>query len=240
MINPHRVLGVALLVSSRGLRSWSVYVSSLLSTFWFLVVFYILGGVKLVPHVLVGALVSSVFSGCAHSAVYDAYYGLIGLRDAFLASPVTSFEFRVGVALGHLFPSLSTAVVYAATLLLLTGAGPLDVLVLVLLVMLLWALGVSIGYLVPSKDFMSAGPKISLVTRILTLLPPIYYPSYVLPELVRPLAYLAPTYNISEIIKMMLNVEAFNIDRVVLCLILLVAQCTAIFVAVRKKTYTAE
>ncbi len=240
MISMHRALGVALLVSSRGLRSWSVYVSSLLSTFWFLVVFYILGGVKLVPHVLVGALVSSVFSGCAHSAVYDAYYGLIGLRDAFLASPVTSFEFRVGVALGHLLPSLSTAVVYAAVLVLLTGASPLEVLVLVLLVVLLWALGVSIGYLVPAKDLMGAGPKISLVTRILTLLPPIYYPSYVLPEPVRPLAYLAPTYNASEIIKAALGVEPFTLGHIATCAVLLLVQSMVIFAAVKKRTRAAE
>jgi len=211
------ILGVALLVSRRGFRAWQAYLSSLLSTVWLLAIFYALGGSTFLPHAVVGAIISLVLSGSASSAVYEAYYSLIKLRDAFLASPLSALGFRVGVALGTLLPSLPTLLAYCALLPLVTSAAPLGLVASILVtVPLTWIMGVLLGYVVARGD-LNASPKINLLNRILTLLPPIYYPSSVLPRWLRPLAHLAPTYNISELMKSQLGITPFNTTHIATC-----------------------
>jgi len=227
-------LGVALLVSRRGFRAWQAYVNSILHTVWLLALFYVLGGAKLLPHVLVGAVLSLALSSGSSSAVYEAYYSLIKLEDAFLASPVGVLEFRFGLALGHLLPSVATILAYSALLALSVSAHPLAVAAALTLVVLVpWAAGVLLGYVVARGD-LNAGPKVNLIGNILTLVPPVYYPASILPEAVRPLSYLAPTFNVAELAKILLGVEPVDVHHAALCGFFLGLELAALWVLARR------
>jgi len=218
------ILGVALLVSRRGFRAWQAYLSSLFSTVWMLILFYMLGSRSFLPHVTVGAILSLTLSGSSSSAVYDAYYNLIGLRDAFLASPVSALEFRTGVALGTFLPSLPTLLAYCTLLFFIADASPLTIILATSATALLtWVVGVFLGYIVARGD-LNAGPKIDLLSHLLTMLPPIYYPADILPRELRALAHLAPTYNISELAKSMLGVTLLDFTHAVACVTVLALQ----------------
>lgn len=235
MISLKRTLGIALLISKRGFRAWTSYVSSLLGTLWFLVIFYILGGIRLVPHVLVGAVVASIFGSCIVSSTYDAYYKAIGLKDLFLASPLSSIEFRFGIALGYLIPTFIQTTPYLVLLFILSKPNIYSVLLIALLIIVLWLIAVLIGYILPSTDFMSLGPRIGLVSKILTMIPPIYYPLDILPTYVRPLAYIAPTFNISELMKTVLGIVPFHIGHILKCLASLFIETIIILYLVHNK-----
>jgi len=187
--------------------------------------FYVLGGFSLLPHAIVGAIISLTFSGSSMSAVYDAYYNLIGLRDVFLASPLSALEFRIGVALGTFLPSISTLLAYYVLLFLLASnvSLPMFLLAVLFVTIVTWVVGILLGYIIAKED-LNASSKISLVNKLLTLLPPIYYPSRILPSEIRPIAYLAPTYNISEITKMLLGTEPLNLPHFMTCAVVLAIQ----------------
>jgi len=211
------------------------YISSLLGTVWFLVIFYVLGGIKLVPHVLVGAVVASIFGSCIVSSTYDAYYKAIGLKDLFLASPLSSIEFRFGIALGYLIPTFIQATPYLILLFIFSKPSIYSVPLMALLIIVLWLIAVLTGYMIPSTDFMSLGPRISLVSKILTMIPPIYYPLDILPMYVRPLAYIAPTFNISELMKIVLGIVPAQVDHVLKCTMSLLVETIIILYLIYNK-----
>ena len=235
MISLRRTLGIALLISKRGFRAWTSYVSSLLGTVWFLVIFYILGGIRLVPHVLVGAVVASIFGSCIVSSTYDAYYKAIGLKDLFLVSPLSSIEFRFGLALGYFIPTFIQTTPYLVLLFIISKPKIYFIPLMALLMIALWLIAVLIGYMIPSTDFMSLGPRISLVSKILTMIPPIYYPIDILPIHVRPLAYIAPTFNISELMKTVLGIVPAQADHVLKCTISLLTETIIILYLIYNK-----
>ncbi|RLE66352.1 MAG: hypothetical protein DRJ34_05470 [Thermoprotei archaeon] len=218
------ILGVALLESRRGFRAGYAYISSILSTVWLLIFFYILGGPSFLPHVVIGSIISLILSVSGSSAIYDAYYDLIKLRDIFLASPVSPLEFRIGIALGNLLPSIPTLSAYFILLFFITNVSLACFFITTFVTILItWIMGVFIGYIVSRGD-LNAGPKINLVNKLLTLLPPIYYPTSLLPKELRFLAYLVPTYNISELVKCQLNIAFSGTYHIEICTIFLVFQ----------------
>ncbi len=71
------------------------------------------------------------------------------------------------------------------------------------LTFVLWAVSVLIGYLVPvRRNVFATDNVIRVLTIVLVVLPPIYYPLTAWPPQVRILAYAIPTFNVSELIKM--------------------------------------
>ncbi len=203
-----RLLGVALFIAVPISKEWSSHVIRFLSSIWLIIPFYAFGGKTLAIHALIGALISIVFSACIYSAYEEALYAIEGLRDFFLASPLTSFEFRVGLALGIFLTTLPSVAVCLLMIFILTKCCIIKLLLVVFMTLILWITSVLIGYLVPVRmDVLATGNIIRILTIVFVVLPPIYYPLTVWPEPLRILAYAIPTFNISEIMKIILGVE---------------------------------
>jgi len=204
-----RVLGVALFIAAPISKEWSSHVLRLASSLWIVVPFYAFGGEVLAGHALVGALVNTVFSVCIFSAYEETLYALQGLRDLFLASPLTSLEYRVGLSLGILITAIPSIAICSVPLIAMTKCGPQQVALLIALIIALWAISTLIGYLIPvRRNPLATGNMIRLLSLALIAIPPVYYPISAWPGWLRPIAYAIPTFNIAQLMKMILGIES--------------------------------
>jgi len=224
-----RVLGVALFIAAPIAREWSSHVLRFISAAWIVVPFYALGGSKLALHALVGALVNMVFSACIYSAYEEALYDLQGLRDLFLASPLTSLEFRAGLALGILLTTIPSIAACIAAMLSLARCSLLSAVLVVLMIPVLWALSVLVGYLIPvRRNVLATGNIIRVLSIVLVAVPPIYYPLSAWPRPLQPIAFAVPTFNVAEVIKHLIGIErgTHTLEAAVIALIVELAALT--------------
>jgi len=203
-----RLLGVALFIAIPISREWSSHVLRFVSAIWVIIPFYAFGGEALATHALIGALINMVFSTCIYSAYEEVLYSIEGIRDFFLASPLTDLEFRAGLSLGIFLTTLPSIVICLVPLFILTKSGPSEVVLIIMMLSILWAVSTLIGYLIPiRKNVLATGNVIRVLTLVLVAIPPVYYPLHVWPEQIRPLTYLFPTFNIAELMKLTLKIE---------------------------------
>ena len=156
-------------------------------------------------------MINIVFSVCIYSAYEETLYAIEGLRDFFLASPLTSFEFRAGLALGIFLTALPSVAVCLAMLFIMAGCGVTELLLTIFMVLVPWLLSVLMGYLIPiRRNVLATGNIIRVLTIVFVVLPPIYYPLTAWPKPLRMLAYVFPTFNISEFMKIVLRIEQYT------------------------------
>ncbi len=229
-----RIIAIAIMIARRGVKSWFSYATSALLNLWLMFMFAAFGIQRVALHVLVGAIIYTLFSSCMLSVVYDAYYEAIKLRELFLASPLSRIEFLLGISLGHMMAATIMSIPYEAILAYLRPT-PLIVLVYVFIALSSWIVATCIGYLIPSRDPFTVGPKASLIASLMTLLPPVYYPDTLLPSQARYLLAAIPTYSIAKISKVLLGIERGSAAILVLCALLLTIEMLALlWVAIRR------
>lgn len=132
-----------------------------------------------------------------------AWYRIeLKLQDFFIASPVSQISYLLGIALAGLFFSLP-AIIILAPLLMYLGL-PLVYLPLALLATgILWLFSATIGYLVSTympniRNGWQAGLLLSVIVGIL---PPAFYPAEILPPSLLLLGYAVPTTHASLLLR---------------------------------------
>ncbi len=228
-MNFKRILGIALFIAIPIARSWSSHVIRFLSAIWIAIPFYAFGGNTLLVYALIGALINMILSACIYSAYEEALYSLEGIRDFFLASPLSRFEFRAGLSLGIFITTIPSMLVCLVLLIMITKPSVIEILELVLLIIALWIFSTLIGYLVPIKrNILETGNIIRVITIVLIALPPVYYPISVWPEQLRFLAYAIPTFIFAELMRVILGVINYTIQYLETLLKILVLEAIVI------------
>ena len=173
-----------------------------ISPFSLLFVLFVISGGKYTYFAVAGSLVMALVGyGLALGQDISFYKTEYKVQDVFVASPVSPLTYMMGLALSELLFGLPALAVLAAFVLYL--GSYVSIPLLVATVLLKWGAMSAMGFFLSSHmlHMRNATQVISFVNVILAVLPPIFYPINIVPEVLRPLAYAVPTTHASLILQ---------------------------------------
>ncbi|WP_297555764.1 multidrug transporter, partial [Thermococcus sp.] len=150
---------------------------------------------------IAGAMVSFIVG----AGIADLSIELVGMKvrskfyDIFASLPGSGIEKTLGVSIGMSLPALPYVIVLAF---FLTVSGGVESLPLILFaVTTLWLWSVSLGTFlgVRIKEPLTVMRLSTILTTLLTVFPPVYYPLSVVPEPLRKPLLLIPTVSASTV-----------------------------------------
>jgi ABC-2 type transport system permease protein len=161
-----------------------------------LVVFVAVLAPDLLAFALVGAMVYSAFL-IGQRLLNEAAYLRIDQRvnELYHASPMSPEAYFVGMATGMLVAYAPTILVFVPLVQLVHPLGPLEWAAVTGAVLGTWVVSSSLGYVISTlfKDMKTIWPYSSLLTNLLGIVPPVFYPIGLLPPEVHPIALVVPT-----------------------------------------------
>lgn len=145
-------------------------------------------------------VLSTVGTGLAGDATY--YRLELKFQDFFVASPVSQLGYLLGLAFNGLFFA-SPALAVFLPLLIYVGLPITAVPITLLSLAGVWLFSSAIGYLVSTftANIRNGWQSALLLSVIVGILPPAFYPAEVLPSNVLLLAYAVPTTNAALLIR---------------------------------------
>ncbi len=183
-------------------------VNTLAAPFSFLFFIYILSGGRGVGFGVAGGLVLSTFSiGTSLQADMTHFRVDLKLQDMVVASPMRASTYVLGMALSELAFAMPGILAF-----LIVGFSihnpnqnpiPLAAPVIIGTLLLIWALGCSLGFFLATylRDIRETFAVAPLLSLVLSVLPPVYYPIGGIDPAYRWLGYLAPTADASQLIQ---------------------------------------
>lgn len=200
MTERHRLRSVGALAYMNGvvpMRTQPLYLLSVLaSPLSFLFFVDIASRGILLPWGIAGGMVLTMLSiGTSLQTDMSHYKQDLKLQDLVVASPVEAPVYVAGIALSELVYSLPGMAVFVVLWLLNVAVSPLAILTLVGVLLMVWAFASALGFTLATyfEDVRETFVFSALVSLLLSVLPPVYYPLTALPESVRFLAFLSPT-----------------------------------------------
>ena len=198
------------------IRQPSMIVFASTTPFAFVFFLFVVGGTGYLSYGAIGATITTLVSAGlflgADATMYRIQYKF---QDFCVASPISAADYLLGLSLGEVtFVAPSLAVIFAlyGYLGLINWNFPLVVVVMVFA----WVLASALGFFLSTFILQnrSAFTITSLVTTLLTVLPPIYYPITRIPESFRFLAYFIPTTHLSILIQSMLGLQEYSSSQI--------------------------
>lgn len=198
------------------IRSPGFIVFSSTTPFTVLFFLFVVGGPGYIPYGLVGATVS-ILVGAGLFLGADATFNRLQFKfqDFCVASPLPAVDYMVGLSLGELTfvtPSLAVLIFIFGYLRLITLSFPLALVVM----LLAWVFSSSFGFFLSTFILRSrsAFSVTSLVSTLLTVVPPVFYPIEIIPQSYRFLAYLAPTTYLSILMQSVLGLQSYSQEQI--------------------------
>lgn len=198
------------------IRQPSMIVFASTTPFAFVFFLFVVGGRSYLPYGAIGATITTLVSAGlflgADATMYRIQYKY---QDYCVASPISAVDYMMGLSLGEVtFVAPSLAVIFALYwyLGLVNWNFPFVIVVMVFA----WVLASALGFFLSTFILQnrSAFTITSLVTTLLTVLPPIYYPITIIPKSFRFVAYFVPTTHLSILIQSMLGLEQFSVSQI--------------------------
>ncbi len=145
-------------------------------------------------------VLSTVGTGLTGDATY--YRLETKLQDFFVASPVNQFGYLLGLAFAGLFFA-SPALVVLLPLLVLVGFPLISLPIALLSLIGVWLFSSAIGFLVSTfTSNIRNGWQLGLLLSVIVgILPPVFYPAEILPHNILLVAYAIPTTNAALLIR---------------------------------------
>lgn len=178
-------------------------ISYLITPLSLLVLFYVWGGRSLAINAVIGGIVSmATMNGIGLMGDVAFYKNMVKLQDMMVASPMSSFHYMFGLALsGLLFsiPGLILMLALAHTFLDVSGWIYAIVLIIFLLVVIATA---GIGFTIATfvKEIRYVWPLSNILSFVLIIIPPVYYPYVLLPRELGLVSLFIPSSNASTIL----------------------------------------
>src|ERR687886_3109981 len=188
-----------------------------ISPFSLLFVLFVISNGQYVQLAVTGSLVMALVGyGLALGQDISFYKTEYKIQDVFVASPVSPLVYMTGLALSQLLfglPALTILTILAAYF----GTSVIYVPLLISTILLIWGTMSAIGFFLSSHmlHMRNATQIISFVNVFLAVLPPIFYPINIVPEVLRPLAYLVPTTHASLMLQYIMGIptpEGWNVE----------------------------
>jgi len=189
-----------------------------------------------------GMLLTVLSIGTSLQADLAHYRTDMKLQDVVVASPVEAWVYVGGMAFSELvysIPGMAVFVVLLAVYAPVTAAGALTLLGVLLLV---WAFASALGftlatYFADVRETFAFAPLISLM---LTVLPPVYYPISRIPGWLQPFAYLSPTTYAADLLHTVVGLPGPNFTGAVIDWVVLIGFTIALLVLASVKARWRE
>jgi ABC-2 type transport system permease protein len=207
------------------IRQPSMIVFSSTTPFAYVFFLFVIGGGSFLPFGVIGATITTlVAAGLFLGADATMYRIQYKFQDFAVASPISAVDYMLGLSLGEVTfvaPSLVVILAMYAYLGLINWSFPLVILVMVFA----WVLASALGFFLSTFILQnrSAFTITTLVTTLLTVLPPIYYSITRIPPSLRFLVYFIPTTHLAILIQSMLGLEKFSLSQIELSWAALIA-----------------
>ena len=173
-----------------------VLLNTVLSPLSFLVLIFLISDGALLGEAILGGLIMSMFqSGISLQSDLSHLKNDFKLQEIVVSSPTSSTIYVAGMALSEIIYS-SPAIIILSILFALVINVPLiqvAAIIAVLLMVFLSSVALSFALSTISTDIVQSYSFSRLITILFTSLAPVYYPVTLIPEPLRPLAYLSPT-----------------------------------------------
>ncbi|MBT9167863.1 MAG: hypothetical protein DDT19_01206 [Syntrophomonadaceae bacterium] len=181
---------------------WHITISVIPTSFFF--VFWLIGGINLGRHALLGSLVALAIN----AGIVSLPQLIVGLKhrhlqDMFVASPVGPVVYALGTALSRLF-YISPLIIIALIILTLGDFVPIQSLPMIALTLVMtWLVGSLIGFTAATyiNNIIYVSGVSNLLGLLLNLIPPVYYPLSLIPHNFQWLALLIPTTHAAQLIR---------------------------------------
>jgi len=214
------------------IRSPGFIVFSSTTPFTVLFFLFVVGGSNYISYGLIGATIS-ILVGAGLFLGADATFNRLQFKfqDFCVASPLPAVDYMIGLSLGELTfvtPSLAVLIVLFGYLRLITWSFPLAVVVM----LLAWVFSSAFGFFLSTFILRSrsAFSVTSLVSTLLTVLPPVFYPIDIIPQPYRFLAYLAPTTHLSILMQSALGLQQYPPNQLAGSWVVLIAFTVFFFI----------
>lgn len=176
-------------------RGPSYIVAALSTPLALLFLVYIISGGALVKYALVGGFIAIVASVALQSSGDAAFFRLqLRIQDLYVASGVTPSDYMMGLTLSYLMFSLPGILLYAVLGIIYGLFTPFSVLMLVVVLSLLVISTSSISFIISSsiKHIRNIWGIAGILSILMTILPPTYYPYNAIPRVFLYLLSLTP------------------------------------------------
>ncbi len=204
-----RIWGVTYLSSRWIVRQPIWLVQSVAITVGFFILLYAWGGRAGVSNFLVGAIIAGAWgAGINLIGQNIGWYRLMKLYDMFVVTGLTPVYFILGVFLSSMIFEVTALVTYLPIALAFGLVGQFIVALLVGIVEL--TLATFLGLVVAMR--VTAATNVSSITNtlsnILQVLPPVFYPAYLLPSTLRYAVMVVPTAAAAELVRQVSGIGA--------------------------------
>ncbi|MHB8561326.1 MAG: ABC transporter permease [Thermoplasmataceae archaeon] len=167
-----------------------------LSPLSFIFFIYIFGGVKAIQYGAMGGLIYIIVNSTFFALSDIASYKTNNLfQDMIIASPIPLWAYLIGIGLGDIVYVIPAIAVFMILLVYITSISLFQILLIIVVLLMLWVFLLSICYHIAQKIEKNKDiwPILSLLSVVLSIFPPIFYPYTILPFNLQMLALLAPT-----------------------------------------------
>jgi ABC-2 type transport system permease protein len=183
-------------------RSPLLIAAVFLTPFSFLFFLFVIASPALLPFgVTGGVLFSALFTG--NGMMNDCAYLRLErqLQAIYVASPVRSLSYLLGMALSELAFTLPALTLFFIILSLVHPLGAAAVGLLVAVILLTWLMATTLGFLLSTmfRQLREIWPIATLIFSALSILPPIFYPISIIPAQWEWAAFLAPSTFASQL-----------------------------------------
>jgi ABC-2 type transport system permease protein len=190
-------------------------VNTLGAPFSFLFFIYVVSAGKLVGYGVAGGLVLTTFSiGTSLQADMTHFRVDLKLQDMVVASPMRAWTYVLGMALSELAFATPGILAFLVVGFTTQNPGAFGLPVIVVTLLLVWALGSSLGFFLATylRDIRETFALSPLLSLVLSVLPPVYYPISIIPAGYQILGYIAPTADASLLIQGALGITTLSVD----------------------------
>ncbi len=175
-----------------------------------LLVFVAVLAPALLPLALIGSLSYSMFL-IGQRVLNEAAYIRIDhkLNELYHASPLTPEAYFLGTSAGMLIAYLPPVLLLFGILEVVHPLRLEAVGVLVLVLLAVWAFSSTLGYVISTlfRDMRTIWPYSSLLTNLFGIVPPVFYPLRLVPEVLQPVVLAMPTSSAAALVSWAEGIE---------------------------------
>ncbi len=164
------------------------------------------------------------------------------LQDMVVSSPTSAFMYMTGMAISEIVYSLPAFIVLIVLAFMFIHTTIVGALIIFVILALMFAFSIALGFLLStlSSDIMQNWAFSSILSIILTTIPPIYYTINYIPLPYRYIAYLSPTTYAAEIVQNAIGYLPLKTSNLIADWLIIIAISIALFVIVMKKNRWRE
>ncbi len=196
-----QILGVAY-IESRWIKRQPLWiVQGVIGAIGFIIILFAWGGVEALRRLVVAYIIVGAWGqGLNIVAQVIGWNRIYGEYERLVASPVTLPIYFIGIVLGT-SPFLIVNIIPAIVLAIIANVNLTSFLCVLLLAPIALILGsfLSLSIILRIKNPTNISAITNPLYTLTVVLPPVYYPAYILPSIIREIGLLVPTASLVEI-----------------------------------------